>query len=124
VTFDVLQLLEVVGVDYSFNFTATYPFNDRFDELGYGSQNTFDNFGSINYILVFMVLESLVFVVLKLDIGRDTRVGQRLRRKFSKTGTSAMWISFCLQLNFDVLLMCLLTVLKGEFPNLLELSQT
>lgn len=58
VTFDILELeiFESLKEGRGFSFTPTFPFNQRFETLGYGSQNTFENFGSINIVLFTLCL--------------------------------------------------------------------
>jgi len=54
VTFDFLNLKELFGIEdeLELDFTPTSPFNANFDSLGYGSQNTIDNLGTLNFIIV------------------------------------------------------------------------
>jgi len=65
VTFDLTEILQLVGLDVElFTFTETDPFSENSDLLGYGSQNTIDNLGFINLVIVFMCLEVFFWLLL------------------------------------------------------------
>jgi len=82
--------------------------------LGYGSQNTFDNFGSINYILAIMLANLVLTVIISCRCFDKLKHVAKMRSKFALSSQSSVWIRFLLQMNFDVLLMCLLSVLPGD----------
>jgi len=67
VTFDFLDLKELFGVgnELELDFTPTGPFNANFDSLGYGSQNTIDNMGTLNFIILAKLLHFLIFCLMQ-----------------------------------------------------------
>ena len=60
--------------------TDTQAFSQNFDALGYGSQNTYDNLGFSNIILILLLIDNLVFVLGKSGLfSRCQRVNRRLQ---------------------------------------------
>lgn len=103
------------------------PFNPKFDTLGFGSQNTIDNFGSVNIVFGMVVVQSLLIfllygVLVPLTRHRKLRFRDRLVAKYKLVHVSHGWMRFLLQLNCDLLLMCLISVLPGDEPNILQVD--
>jgi len=74
VTFDVASLKEDVGIKLM-NTSSTMPFNDNFEKLGYDSQNSIDLLGSINLMIIWVLLRiglHLLMVTCKCN-NRDQR---------------------------------------------------
>jgi len=66
VTFDFLEVFdEEEGIDLQVlpEFTMTQPLNNNCDTVGYGSTNTMDNLGSLNFIISFLLLRIVIFTV-------------------------------------------------------------
>ena len=79
VTFDFLEVFdEEEGIDLQVlpEFTMTEPLNKNFDAVGYGSTNTMDNLGSLNFIISFLLLRIIIF-----GVQRVPRCHQRAKLK-------------------------------------------
>jgi len=64
VTFDVASFKEDFGITLM-NTSSTLAFNENFETLGYGSQNTIDLLGSINLMIIFVLVEIVIYCLLK-----------------------------------------------------------
>jgi len=64
VTFDVVSFKEDFGLTLM-NNSPTLAFNDNFDTLGYGSQNTIDLLGSINLMIIWVLAEIVIYCLLR-----------------------------------------------------------
>jgi len=69
---------------------------------------------SLNIIVMIMVAELLIGLLAKLYFFKGFKLCRKLRDKLSPVKSSTAWIRFLLQLNQDLLLMTLLTVLSGD----------
>ena len=84
VTFDLLETFESFGINLiPFEFTETPPFNENFEELGYESSNTLALLGTMNLVIIFMVLTFLLATFIKICTPcQKTRFGKYIREKF------------------------------------------
>jgi len=68
VQFDILALTDAFDIDVGPSFTETEPFSAKFDDLGYNSQNTYENLGFSNFILAVLLIENMIFVLRKIGV--------------------------------------------------------
>ena len=127
VTFDFTELLELIGLEVKvFNFTETDPFNDNFDLMGKGSQNTVENLGFINLVIVFMCLEVfflLLFSVLE-NWCQNART-KRIKENFKPHAMMNRFWRFMLEANLELMLVCMISLVQssekaGEEDNIKE----
>jgi len=116
VTFDFLNIRDVLGVDADLNFTPTSPFNENFDKLGYGSQNTIDNLGTINFIIIGMLLHILIFVALQAKCAMKCEKVGRCKSKYYSdwSDLSQMVLQFMLQTILELLICSMVTNLPSD----------
>jgi len=81
VTFDFLEIKDALGIEQEFDFTETFAYNDNFDELGYGTQNTVDLLGSINFIIAILLTRILLFVLYRPVCCNRTKVCRKIKSK-------------------------------------------
>jgi len=127
VTFDFLEIKDALGIEQEFDFTETFAYNDNFDELGYGTQNTVDLLGSINFIIAILFTRILLFVIYRPMCCNRTKVCRKIKSKTPQDGDSLIYetVRFCIETLFELLIAVLVTLNKSEkkLPNLLELDE-
>ena len=69
---------------------------------------------SLNIVVSIMVVELVAGLIAKLNLCKSSKLCGKLRNKLLPVKSSAAWIRFLLQLNQDLLLMTLLTILSGD----------
>jgi len=110
VTFDVLEVFdEEEGIDLQVlpEFSMTQPLNANCDTVGYGSTNTMDNLGSLNYIIVFLLLKIVIFAAQRVTCcHRQTRLNVFMIDKEQLVDDTQR---FMLETFFDLFLIVLLT---------------
>jgi len=78
VQFDLLEFTDALQIEITLEVTDTNPYSVNFDNLSYGSQNTYDNLGFTNFIMAMLLLENTIFVVGKSGIFKR---GPSIQRK-------------------------------------------
>lgn len=88
VTFDIIETLGNFGIDVMpFNFSETPAYNENFDNLGYDSSNSFALFGTVNFLIFYMLIAFFSALAVKICVPcRDTKCGKYVRNKFPFKG--------------------------------------
>jgi len=116
VTFDFTELLELIGIEVKvFNFTETDPFNENFDLMGKGSQNTVENLGFVNLVIVFMCLE--VFFLLLFSVSekccKNART-KRIKENFKPHAMMNRFWRFMLEANLELMFVCMISLVQSS----------
>ena len=107
VSFDVLEISDEFDLQTLPEFTFTEPLNANCNIVGYGSTNTVDNLGSINYLIAVVLLRILIFAAQQvLCCNRQPRLKKiMIDRESLMSGT----LRFMLESFFDLFLAVVLT---------------
>ena len=81
VKFDIIEPIREIGPNFPV-YTASEPWNDEFDTLGYGSKNLFDCLGSFNVFIGWMEVELVLYM---LNRRRFLKCSKRLMKRFRST---------------------------------------
>jgi len=118
VTFDIISFKEDFGLTLV-NTSPTLAFNDNFDTLGYGSQNTLDLLGSINLMIIWVLAEIVIYCLLK-PCNSDQRFGQSFSDPFY---IAKIIIGLMLQTILELLICPMATLLPGESHSLQDAAE-
>jgi len=113
VTFDVVSFKEDFGLTLM-NNTSTLAFNENFETLGYGSQNTIDLLGSINLMIIWVLVEILIYFLLK-PCAANLSFGQKYSNPFY---VAKIIFGLMLQTILELLICPLATLLPSEQQSL------
>lgn len=88
VTFDIIETLGNFGIDViPFDFAETPAYNENFENLGYDSSNSFALFGTVNFLLFYMIIAFFLALSVKICVPcRETKFGIYVRNKFPFKG--------------------------------------
>jgi len=116
VTFDVTEILDLVGLNVEvFTFTDTNPFSENSDLLGYGSQNTIDNLGIINLVIVIMCLEVIFFLILcVLEKWCKNGRTKRIRENFKPHAMLGRFWRFMLEASLEIMFVSMISLAKSS----------
>jgi len=107
VTFDVLEIFDEFDLQTLPEFTITEPLNANCDIVGYGSTNTTDNLGSMNYLIAVVLLRIFIFAAQQvLCCNRQPRLKKLMIDRESLTSGT---LRFVLESFFDLFLAVVLT---------------
>jgi len=124
VTFDFLGIRDILGVESGLEFTPTSPYSENFDKLGYGSQNTIDNLGTINFILAGGFLHLVLYAFLRLKCCTCKRVKRFRKQKYRRcSDVSKKIIRLFLEIHLELLICSLITVIHSEHFGLFDAEE-
>jgi len=114
------MLVQVVSFDFAqptelweFNITETDAINEKAEWLGFESQNIFDDLGSVNFILAFLIINSICLPLL-LVMARKLNILKQVQKYLgSEKSVSQAWLRFLLETYLE-LLICII-VSSGFF---------
>ena len=107
VTFDVLEVFDEFELQTLPEFTPTEPLNINCDTVGYGSTNTMDNLGSINYLIALVLLRIVIFTVQRVSCSRGHAKLNRIM--IDRENLAGGTLRFVLETYFDIFLIVILT---------------
>jgi len=116
VTFDVTELLELIGLDVEvFTFTETDPFSENSDLLGYGSQNTIDNLGIINLVMVIMSIEVIFLLILSvLELQWKDGWTRRIKDNFKPHAMLGRFWRFMLEASLEIMFVSMISLVRSN----------
>jgi len=65
--------------------TETLAFSDNFEALGYESQNTYDNLGFTNVLILMVLLQTLVVILTYIPTPCCCRAVREVQERFKKS---------------------------------------
>jgi len=111
VVFDVLEIFDEFELQTLPEFTPTEPLNNNCDAVGYGSTNTMDNLGSINYLIALLLVRIVIFALQRMRCCRHERLANIM---IDKQSLANEVLRFVLETFFDLFLIVLLTFAPGK----------
>jgi len=115
VQFDLLEFTDAFQIQITLDVTETDPYSVNFDDLGYGSQNTYDNLGFTNFIIITLLIENIIFVVGKTGMfARCPRIQRRL--EVDAVELSAANMQFVIMSCMELFICCMVAVVPNSDP--------
>ena len=100
VKFDWIEPIRDAGPNFPV-FTGSEPWNDQFDNLGYGSKNLYDCLGSFNLFIGIMEFE---FLLVLLNWCGCCGCSKSCTKKLRMTAAVSGFLTLFLQGHFEILL--------------------
>ena len=113
VTFDIIEVVDLIGIEDPLEVSYTPPRNANFNDLAYDSSNTYLNMGSMNHILGIMCGQTAFHFVFRIPLFARCPWGVRLQNKISKLFLIGAWTRFYLETYFEIWIACLITLVPG-----------